>query len=56
MTPCAICGGDPVMQAATGWYCVNHLEDGLIAVVKYVAMARDWTPYDTENLIAWIRS
>jgi hypothetical protein len=55
MPVCCVCQGDGVMEAVGNWYCVDHLEDGVVDVVRYVANVRGWNVDETERQITeWL--
>jgi len=57
MPICCRCEADGVMEALGGWYCDEHLEDGLLDVAAYLSNARGWPVDDTvDQLTEWLTS
>jgi len=55
MPVCCICEGDGVLEAVGQWYCNDHLEEGILDVVLFVARVRGWHLESTEEVIsAWL--
>ena len=48
--PICFCQADGVMEAAGAWWCMNHLEDGLIEVAMLIARLRMLDEVDVETM------
>lgn len=42
MNVCVICEADGVLEAVGAWFCIDHLEAGLVEVAMFVARQRGW--------------
>jgi hypothetical protein len=40
-----------MLEAVGSWYCVDHLEEGIIDVVLFVANVRGWDPEKSADAI-----
>lgn len=55
MNICCVCQADGVLEAAGGWYCIDHLDDGFLAVADYLAVMRGWNRVETQDqLQQWL--
>jgi 2-methylcitrate dehydratase PrpD len=57
MPVCCICEADGVAEILGGWYCIDHVEEGFIAVALYLAHLRGWDVDDTQHaIVEWLDS
>jgi hypothetical protein len=49
--PCYMCGADGALDVGGNWYCFEHLEEGVLAAVLYLATAREWDFDSTQRVM-----
>ena len=57
MPTCVVCEGDGMLQIGSSWYCVEHLNEGFLAVADFLAVVNGWHREQTQAaLTAWLAS